>query len=817
MASQLWNDLRFALRQLRRNPGFAAIAVVALALGIGANTAIFSVFNAVLLRPLPYRAPDRLVQIWERNEKLDVGIPLIPTSAANFADWRAQSTSFEGLGAFRYVGLALSGEATPTRIWGGAVSPGLLSVLGVSPLLGRTFLPDEERPGHDNVVLLGYDLWRRRYHQDPAVVNQQLMLDGHSYTIVGVMPAGFQFPLPSFFPILTRARAEVWVPYAIDPAASSRDNRQLGVIGRLRPGVTVEHARGEMATIATRLAAAYPARDQDFTTWLVPLHEQAVGGVRPLLSILLGAVGLILLIACANVANLQLARANARQRELAVRRAIGASSGQIVRQLLVESILLAVIAAVAGVGLAGWILQLLVSRLPASFPRGTEIGLDGRVLGFTLLLAILTGLAFGIAPALEAGRADLSEPLREGGRGATGGRGRRRVLRGFVISEIALALVLLVGAGLLVRSLVQLYRVNPGFDPEGLVTVGIELPRDRYTDPAAGAAFFHRLIAAIRSTPAASDVAASTLVPFDEDEEIDAFRIEGHSPETTTTRGPLARSRSVDGDYFHTLRLPVLQGRAFDERDDQSAPPVAVVNRMLAERYWPGQDAVGKRVTFGDSAGGPWTTIVGVVGNAVHSGLDVAPQPEIYTPVVQTPQFPAMTVLVRTGDPMGAVRAVRTALHDLDPSIPVAEVRTMRALIDQSLGQRRIAMLLLGLFALLALALASLGIYGVMAYSVAARTHEIGVRLALGATMGDVLRMVMGDGMRLAATGLAIGIVAAAGITRVLGSLLYGVRPLDAGTFGGVALLLGCVALAASWVPAGRAARSDPMRALRSE
>ena len=801
-------DMRYALRTLLKRPAFTVIVVLALALGIGANTAIFSVVNAILLRPLPYKNPDRIVMVWMDNHKL--GVDQDWHSYPNYSDYRDQSSTFEDVAAFNDRSFNLTGTGDPVRVVGAWTTANLFQVLGVDPILGRAFSGEEETPGKDLVAVLSYGLWQRRFGSDPNVIGQPISLNGVDRTIVGVMPPTFRFP---------EKTTELWIPLAAGPQLKqARGSFWLKAVGRLKPGVTLQQARADMGAIASHLVEQFPGIMANYGVNLVPLHEQVTGNVRTALLVLLAAVAFVLLIACANVANLLLARAASREREIAIRTALGASRRRIVQQLLTESALLGLLGGVVGLILAIWGLDALKALSPATIPRLDQIGVDGRVLGFTFAMSLLTGFIFGLVPALQASKPDLNETLKEGGRGATGGARGRRIRGSLVVSEIALSLVLLIGAGLLIKSFIHLQRFDLGFNPNNLLTMRVQLPGSKYRENKQVVNFFDQLLPRMESVPGVQGVGGISEMFLTDTPNSTGFTIEGR-PVQSAADSIEVPIDSVTTNYFQAMGIPLLKGRVFDERDQIDAPLVVIINKTFAEQFFTGEDPIGKRFMYGqpDGANPPWMTIVGVVGDMRRTGFDRAVRPETFLPEKQQPDN-RLTLVARTaGDPASFAGALRDAVWSVDKDQAVYDIKTMDSTLAEMTSQRRFNMLLLGLFAAVALVLASVGIYGVMSYSVAQRTHEIGIRIALGADRRDVLRLIVGQAMGLALVGIGAGLVAAFSLTRLMASLLYGVSATDPAIFTMIAVILTGVALGASFIPARRALKVDPMIALRYE
>jgi putative ABC transport system permease protein len=815
------HDLRYALRGLRQRPGFTLVAVLTLALGIGANTAIFSVVNGVLLRPLPYERPERLAMIWgHRNQQ-----PLAELSVPEYWDLRERTHTFSGVAAFADGNVNLTGTGTPERIRAGYFTANTTAVLGVAPAIGRGFTTEEDLPGGPPVVLLGDGLWRRRFGADPKVVGRVLTLDDTPTTVIGVMPPDFQ--LPTHY---AGAPRELWAPMQLDPAINRgvRGWHFLEVIGRLRDGVALDAASAETSSLMRGMLAAYPMEyTPEFDGSATAMSQTVVGDVRPALLVLLGAVALLLLIACANVAGLLLARSEARQREIALRTALGAGQARLVRQLLTESLLLAATGGLFGLLLAVWGVQGLVLAAPPSVPRLDTVGIDLRVLGYTLGITLLTGILFGLAPALHAVRGDLTGALTDGGRAGTTGRGRQRVRQALVTGQVAVALVLVTGAGLLVQSFVRLRQVDPGFVPEGLLTARVELSPVRYQANDVKRRFYENLLERLRSIPGVRSAATARALPMTGKLEIGdwSFVLEGQaaSPPLPSDWHP-ADWQVVSPGYFGTMGIPMLQGRDFAASDRLGAPGAMIVNRTLARQVWPDGDALGRRVLLGGGdADSVWRTVVGIVGDVRHRGLTAPPRPEMFLPYAQFPAGtgtaqPAMHVVLRAaGDPSALATALGAAIAALDPDVPLSGVQTMEAAMGSWAAERRLIMLLVSGFALVALVLGSVGIYGVMAHVVAQREREIGVRMALGALPGQILGLVVSQSAWLVGAGIVAGTAGALAVTRLLTGLLFQVRPTDPLTFIGTALVLVVAAAGATLVPALRAVRTDPAHTLRSE
>ena len=819
----LLQDVRYSARTLLKTKGFTIAAVLALALGIGANSAIFSVINAVLLRPLPYRNPERLVIVSETNTQPQVMSDQIPVAPANFTDWREQNQVFESIGACANNIFNLTGAGDPERVMGMFATADMFDVLGVKPVLGRTHSAEEDTPGSPRVVILSHTLWQRRFNSDASVLEKTITLNNEPYTVIGVMPADFQ-SITRIPGGVAFADSELWLPFSSTARAAefmrNRNTHLLAVIARLKPDVTRERAQAEMSTIAGRLEEAYPNSNSGFGINITPMHEQIVGKTRPMLLVLVGAVAFVLLIACANVANLLLARAAARQKEIAVRTALGASRSRIIRQLLTESLLLSLIGGTVGILLALWGVDLLRALGPRDIPRLKDVGLDFEVAGFTLIISMLTGLIFGFAPAIQASKPDLNEALKEGSRGSTGSFARARLRSLLVVAEVALALVLLVGAGLMIRSFFRLQQVSPGFVAENTVAMEVALSINKYAKPEQQRAFFQQALQKIESLPGVHAAGITNSIPLSRGDRSTGFTIDGR-PNPAIGEGPSASVRTISADYFKAMGIPLLKGRAFTELDSTGAPDVTVINEALARRYFPNENPLGKRLlsTRLQLLGGDPVTreVVGVVGDVRHFGLDVEPRPEMYLPYNQDP-WPGMHLIVRASfDPTSLVSAVRNEIWAVDKDQPIFNIKTMEQRVAESTSQRRFNMLLLVVFAAVALALAAVGVYGVMSYSVSQRTHEIGIRMALGARAADVVRLVVAQGMTLALVGVVVGLIAAFALTRLMTSLLYGVSATDPVTFAVISLILIGVALGASFVPARRATKVDPMIALRYE
>ncbi len=815
----LLQDLRDGIRLLTKKPGFTAVAVIALALGIGANSAIFSVVNGVVLRALPYKNPESLIMVWSRRPLLQAqtGSSEFPVSAADFLEWREQNQVFDQIAAFHTQSFNITGNREPEFLGGVRASANLFSLLGVDPILGRTFLTEEDQPGAGHVVIISHGLWERRFGSDPQIIGQKLILNDEPYTLVGVMPPGFQFPRKGEMPAGYQfpRQADLYTPLAWTPGqAGNRGRSFLAVIARLKPQVTLAQAQSDMQAIAGRLTEQYPQFNTNKDVFIIPLHQQVVGKVRPALLVLLGAVAFVLLIACANVANLLLARAASRQKEIAIRTALGASRSRVIRQLLAESVILALTGGGLGLLLSIWGIDLLLAISPANLPRVDAIRVDGRVFGFTVAVSLLTGIIFGLVPALQASKTDVNEALKEGGRASSTGHNRFRGL--LVALEVALSLVLLIGAGLMIRSFVRLLNENPGLNPQSVLTLDVGLPRNKYSG-AQQVAFFQQVIERLQALPSVNAAGAIYPLPLSGGEEGMGFGIEGRPPAAPgeySTAGP----RWVSPDYFNVMGISMLRGRGLTERDGTDTTRVVVINEAMADRYFSDEEPIGKRIAFDQLNGGPnWREIVGVVRNVKHSALDSNPQPEFYIPFTQSPS-PFMTFVVRTaGDPLSLVGVVRAEVLGVNKDQPISNVHTMGELVSNSVAQRRFNMLLLSIFAGVALLLAGVGIYGVMSYSVAQRTQELGLRMALGARTSHVLVLVVKQGMALAFVGIGIGLGASFALTRILASLLYGISPTDPVTFSVIALLLASVAFVACYVPARRGTKVDPMIALRYE
>ncbi|HSB12386.1 MAG TPA: ABC transporter permease [Blastocatellia bacterium] len=816
----LIQDVRYGSRLLIKRPGFTLVAVLALALGIGANSAIFSVVNGVVLQALPYKDPDRLMMVWNRRPLFQgqAGSPEFPVSAADFIDWRDRNRSFEQIAAFHTQPMNLTASGEPESLGGVRASASLFPLLGVEAKLGRTFAPGEDQPGAGRVVLISYGLWERRFGSDPDIVGQQINLNDEPYTVIGVMPRGFQFPrkgeLPAGFQF--PRQADLYTPLAWTPAqAANRGRDYLAVVARLQPDVTVTQAQVEMDGIAEQLKQQYPQNNAKKEVFIVSLHQQAVGKVRAALLVLLGAVAFVLLIACANVANLLLARAASRQKEIAIRTALGASRIRIIRQMLTESVLLSLAGGVFGLLLSLWGIDVLLAISPSNLPRVDSISVDARVLAFTFVISLITGIVFGLAPAVQASKPDLGDALKEGGRASSVGFRHNRFRSVLIVSEVALALVLLVGAGLMIRSFVRLLNVDTGLDSNNVLTVDVGLPRGKFTGQQQ-VAFFQQTIERLQNLPGVESAGAVYPLPLSGAEEGMGFGIEGRQAPTgeAFNAGP----RWVSPDYFKAMRISVVAGREFTDRDTSDAPRVVVINEAMSRRYWLDEDPLGKRIAFdGTNAGPNWRQIIGVVRDVRHTSLDSAPKPEIYIPFPQFPSF-FMTLVVRTtGDPLSLVGAIRGEVLAIDKNQPISNVHTMEQLVSDSVAQRRFNMLLLGVFGAVALVLSAVGIYGVMSYSVAQRTHELGVRMALGAQTSNLVALVVRQGMVLALFGVGVGLAAAFALTRLMSSLLYGVSTTDPLTYSLIGLLLAGVALLACYLPARRATKVDPMVALRYE
>jgi putative ABC transport system permease protein len=817
MISELVQDIRYGLRQLRRNPGFTVVAVLTLALGIGANTAIFSVVNAVLLRPLPFSAPDQLVSVNSHHLH-----KTSPNSASypDFDDWRTRNHVFTQMAAYHTDSFTLTGHGEAARIQGAVVSADLFSLLGVHPVLGRDFLPEEDKLPAANggfAVVLSHRLWRDHFGADREIVGKSIDLDNRSFIVVGIAPAGFQFPVEG-------SPVDFWTTIAVDryappgqaSMAEQRGAHFLDVIARLKPNVTVAKAQAEMSTIVSAMNGEHPENFPRAVS-IIPELDNVVGLVRPALLILLAAVGCVLLIACANVANLLLARGAARRKEVAVRGALGAGRRRIIRQLLTESLMLASLGGALGTGLAFWGVPALVGFVPEQFPRLAGIHLSVAVLLFTTFLSLLTGVVFGLAPALQISRWSLVGSLKESGRGSSEGLRSSRLRGSLVASGVAVAATLLVGAGLLIQSFLRLERVDPGFNPHQLLTFRVDLPYARYSGPRQ-TGFFQEAALRLTHLPGVRSASAVFPLPLSGDEVSAGFDIEGRP--TDNARRPRTNYSWVEPGYFHTAGIPLLSGRDFTARDDLKTMPVAIISETLARRFFPGENPVGRRIKPGIGNGyaaPPMREIIGVVGNVKQNGLAAEPGPEVYAPLGQSP-LGSMSFIVRTQvDPLTVAAAARKTIAEMDKDLPVYGLETLEHYVAQTYITHQLLTLLLGIFAALAPALATVGLYGVISYSASQRTHEIGVRMALGAEKSDVLKMVIGQGLKPALIGVGIGIAGALALTRFLSSLLYGVKPTDPLTFIAVSLILIAVALVACYIPARRAAKVDPIVALRYE
>ena len=807
---RLMQDLRYAVRSLVKSPAFTAIAAITLALGIGANTAIFSVINAVLLRPLPYQDPGRLVTVFHFYPSLNN--LEAPVHVPGFREYQAMTGVFEKAAVQGGWQPNMTGQGDPERLFASRVTGDFFTVYGVQPLLGRTLRPDETEDGRNRVVVLSYGFWNRMYGGDRGVVGRTIQLNGESYDIVGVMPAAFH----DFF----SRRVELWSPIVFRPDQLNNRTEFLSFTGRLKAGVTPEQAQAQFHDLARRQRTETPdGYPNDWDLLVRPLSEQSSRAVRPALLVLLGAVGFVLLIACANVANLQLARTASRAREIAVRVALGASPTRLIRQLLTESVMLALIGGTLGVLMALWSVPALLALNNRNLPPASDIGLDGKVLVFALLVSLLTGLLFGIMPAIQVARADLHASLKEGGRGAAGDRGGLALRRGLVVTTVALALTLLAGAGLLMRSFARLTSVSPGFRSENMLTFNISLPAAKYPNDTVRLAALERMNAAIAAVPGVVSAGGSSVLPFGGDWSTGSFNVEGYTAPPNTP-GPWGDQRLVTPSFLPTIGATLVKGRQFDGRDNASAPRVAIVDEEMVRRYWPNTDPIGKRVTFNspdrDSVVN-WIEVVGVVAHTLHEGLDAQPRVQMYRPIAQRP-IGGLAFAVRTsGEPMAVLGAVRAAIHSVDADVPISAINTMDALIDQSNGPRRFSMILLGSFAALAMILASIGLYGVMSFIVTQRQRELGVRVALGAGTREVLGLVLGQGMRLVLLGVAIGLAASLLLTRFMTRLLFNVSATDPVTFVAMSSVLVGVAVIASYIPARRATRVDPIEALRAE
>ncbi len=795
----LFKDIRYGIRSLLKRPAFTSVAVVTLALGIGANTAIFSVINAVLLRPLAYDQPQQLVTFRSNQSALDL------------ADVIAATHTFSMAGGEVLSPLDYTAGAEPIQFQIGQVTGGYFETLAVKAQRGRYLTPDDDKNGGPFVVVLGNALWHRQFGGDEQIVGKTIPLSGNAYTVIGVMPAGFNSP---------RDNAEAWTPVHVSNpvAANFRGVHFLRTYGRLAPGTTIEQAGSEMRLIDQQLATQYPADNKNRSTALVPLHERVVGQSRNALLVLFAAVCLVLLIACANFANLLLARAAERSREIVIRTALGAGRWRLIRQLLTESVLISLAGGAVGVLIAWWGTSLLVALKPENLPRLQEIGVDSRVFAFTFGLSLLTGVIFGLLPAWSASRDRVTERLKEGGRSATAGRAHQRVRSMFVVVELAIALILLVGAGLLVKTFWKLRNVDPGFNTEHLLTMRVELPEARYKEVDKQTRFRTQTLAGINSLPGVQAAMISEL-PLSGDSLNHDFVIEGRPPIAPGDE-PSLESRSVLGDYFHTLQIPLLQGRDFSAQDlDDKAPPVGIVNERMVRQYFPNEDPLGRRVRFVRNPQIEWITIVGVVGDVKHFGLDLPEQPALYSPYTQINSWKRwMTFAVRTrSDPAAMAHAVEQQIWKVDAQLPITKVHTMNEVSAASFAGRRFNMLLLTIFSSLALILAAVGVYGVMSYAVTQRTQEIGIRMALGAQMGDVRRLVMKSGLVLALIGVVVGLGGAFALTRLMSSLLFAVEPTDKAIFAIVSLCLLATALVACYLPARRATKVDPLVALRYE
>src|SRR5215469_4144845 len=812
----LLQDSRFAVRQLLKGPGFSAVAVLTLALGIGANTAIFSVVNGFLLRPLPFNDPDRIVRVWHTPPaKSFPGMTFFSVSAANYFDWKSENHVFERMAIYNYSGFTLTGVAQPQQVDASAVSADFFETLGVPPLIGRFFSPEEDQPGHTNVVILSYRFWQEHFGANADIVGHNVTMDGQNYLVAGVMPESFRFP----------ELAQMWTPMGwTDKERAVRGEHHSVVIARLKPGVDVTQAQAEMNTISSRLEQLFPADDKGWGARVVPLHEDLVQDIRPALLVLLGAVAFVLLIACANVANLALARAFSRQKEIAIRAALGASAWRVLRQILTESVMLAVIGGVLGLILAPFGQKLILSFLGNQTPGAITVHLDLRVLAFTVCISVITGICAGVLPAMRLAKSDVSQALKQGLGRTDMSSGRHSTRRILVVAEVALSLVLLVGAGLMIRSFEQLQNVAPGFDSHGVLTMTPAVAEAKFSQPAQQINFFDQILQRVRALPGVESAGVIDDIPLDNGGSHQPIQIEGQ-PVAAMADQPEVDVRMISPEYLKAMHIPLLRGRDFGEQDVTGRPASILISESMARRFWPGEDPIGKRLTLTFSPG-QIREVVGVIGDVKLDGLDqTRPSTALYVPLGQLadPQdlafrsFP-MTLVVRTATSPGSmVSAVTNSIHQVDGSMPIRDIFTMDDLVANSLSQSRFNMLLLGAFAGLALLLAAIGIYSVLSYSVRQRVPEIGIRLALGARITDVLRMVVVEGMKPTLLGVAIGISAALGLGRVVASLTFQVKPTDPTTFIAVAAVLALIALLACIVPAYRASKVDPVIALRNE
>lgn len=805
-------DIRYGLRMLLAKPSFTIIAVLALALGIGVNSAIFSVVNGVLFKPMAYKEPDRLVRLWEKWGGFDQG----SVSYLNFKDWRERNQSFENMATYRWTGFNLTGGDQPERVTGRQVSSEMLEVLGVAPAIGRDFRRDEDREGANAVVIISDSLWKRRFGGDPNVINQTLTLNDEPYQVLGVLPADFHY-----FP-----KADVLVPIEASKERSLKERSWhpgIQVLARLKPGVSLAQAQSDMTSIAGALGQEYPDTNKEHWVTLRSLYDATVGDVRNLLFMLLAAVFFVLLIACANVANLMLARASARQKEIAIRTALGANRLRIIRLLMTESVMLALVGGAMGLLIAYWGTGLALKTLPDALPRVNDIQVDASVLLFTLAASVITGVVFGLAPALQASNPNLNETLKEGGR--SGSSGRQNIRSGLVVAEIAISLVLLVGSGLLIRSFIALNHVSPGFDDQNILTFDVSLSSKEYAEAPKVRRFFKQFLEKIENLPGVQSAAATELLPLSGSDSENQFYVTGR-PKPSPSELPLAMSYITSPDYLKTMHIPLLKGRFFEESDTLTSGLVMVIDENMANQYFPGEDPVGQHISMPINPTADFEfRIIGVVGHVKQENLDTADGSTVGTQMYithsQIPDefiFPGSTLVVRTNaEPSGYLPAIRSELTSMGSAATLSNAKTMEQLRGELISDRRFTLILVGIFSVLALILASIGIYGVISYSVAQRTREIGIRIALGASQGQILKMVVGGGAKLALIGILIGAAGGLGLTQLIRSFLYGVSPSDPLTFTGISLILACVAMLASYVPARRAMKVDPNTALRYE